>query len=930
VNVPSATYRLQFRSGLTFDAAAAVLPYLRDLGVSHIYASPILKAVKGSPHGYEVTDPAEIDPELGGREALDRLFEILKDLGLSWIQDIVPNHMSYSSGNRCLMDIMEKGPRSRYRGFFDIDWEHPYQELRGRVLAPFLAEFYGTCLDRADIQLTFGPDGFAFAFGEAAFPLRIEDYAGVLRTGLPDAGRLDGPGREGISELAELADEFAKLGAPGDPAVFDETVSRLKADLEALSGRSLAVSGHIGGVLRGLNGTKGRPQTFDALDELLRRQNFRLSFWKVGNEELNYRRFFAINGLVSMRTERPEVFGFLHDLIFGLIREGKVAGLRIDHLDGLHDPREYLRRVRESFPDLFIVAEKILDRSEELPPDMPLQGTTGYDFLNRVNGLFVDRGGEAAFDRLYARFTGLQPGYRDLVVQKKRLFMGTRMAGDIDNLARVLKAILGASRYGRDMTSFGLKRGLVEMLAHFPVYRTYVSEGRVSGQDESVIREAAGRAKASLPGSFFEIGLIERILLLQHEEGTPEPERREWERFVKRFQQLSCALMAKGAEDTTFYIYNRLLALNEVGGDPAAFGTTADEFHEFQRRRRDRGPDSLNATATHDTKRGEDARARIAVLSEMPKEWEAALKAFAKACRKLKRSVNGRPAPSPNDEYLIYQALVGAYPFAADERAALPDRMRSYVVKAIREAKVHTAWIRPDTDYEAACEGFVSGLFDGPASPAFMKAFLPFVKRVSAFGIFDSLSQLLLKTCSPGVPDIYQGGELWDLSLVDPDNRRPVDFERRKRLLAGIRAGEADLPGLVAELLEHREDGRIKLYTTRRLLAARASRADLFRDGDYIPLETSGRYGDHIVGFARSGAAGWCVALAPRFLSRVIREDEVPLGEGVWRDTAIAWPEGRPAGFDNVLTGQRVLLEKASKVGGILDLFPVALLVASS
>lgn len=930
MNVPTATYRLQFRSALTFEAAAALLPYLKDLGASHVYASPILKAAKGSPHGYDVADPAEIDPELGGREALERLFESLKALGLSWIQDIVPNHMSYGSGNRCLMDVLAKGPRSRYRGFFDIDWEHPYQELRGRVLAPFLAEFYGTCLDRADIQLTLGPDGFAFAYGETVFPLRIEDYAGVLRIGLPDPERLEGPDREEISGLARLADEFAKLGASGEPAAFDQTVSRLKAALFALFGKSRAVSGHIGGVLKALNGAKGQPSTFDALDELLRRQNFRLSFWKVGNEELNYRRFFAINGLVSMRTERPEVFDFLHALVFSLIRERKIAGLRIDHLDGLHDPREYLRRIREAFPDLFVVAEKILDRSEELPPDMPLQGTTGYDFLNRVNGLFVDRDGETAFDRLYARFTGLQLSYHDLVVQKKRLFMGTRMAGDIDNLAHVLKAILGASRYGRDMTSFGLKRGLVEMLAHFPVYRTYVSEGNVSGRDESIIREAAARARANLPGSVFELGLIERILLLHHEDGVPEPERRERERFTKRFQQLSCSLMAKGAEDTTFYIYNRLLALNEVGGDPAVFGTTVDDFHEFQRRRRDRGPYSLNATATHDTKQGEDTRARIAVLSEMPKEWEAALGAFAKACRKLKRPVNGRPAPSPNDEYLIYQALVGAYPFAADERAALPDRMRSYIVKAIREAKVHTAWIRPDTDYEAACEGFVDGLFDGPASPAFMKAFLPFVKRVSAFGIFDSLSQLLLKTSSPGVPDIYQGCELWDLSLVDPDNRRPVDFERRKRLLAEILAREADLPGLVAELLEHREDGRIKLFATRRLLAARASHADLFRDGDYVPLETSGRYGDHIVGFARSSAAGWCVALAPRLLSRVIREDELPLGEGIWRDTAIAWPEGRPAGFDNVLTGQRVLLENVSKVGGILDLFPVALLVAES
>jgi (1->4)-alpha-D-glucan 1-alpha-D-glucosylmutase len=925
VNVPLATYRIQLRSGLSFEAAARVLPYLKALGVSHVYASPILKAAKGSSHGYDTADPAEVDPELGGRDGLDRLFEKAASLGLSWLQDIVPNHMSYGPENPYLMDVLEKGPRSRYRGYFDVDWDHPYQELRGTLLAPFLADFYGTCLDRAEIQLVLREHGFFFTYGGMSFPLRLEDYAGVIRSGGPSLDGLAGPDHD---RLIELAEAFQKLEEAVDEEAYAKDASRLKASLSALCGASQAVSRHIDGVLRRLDGVKAQPSSFDALDDLLRRQNFRLSFWKVGNEELNYRRFFAINGLVSMRTEDPQVFDFLHALTFGLVREGRIAGLRIDHLDGLYDPLEYLGRLRAAFPDLYVVAEKILGRTEDLPAEMPLQGTTGYDFLSALNDLFVDESGEETFARLYARFTGQAAGFHDLVVQKKRLFMGSRMAGDIDNLAHILKTILGASRYGRDMTIYGLKRALVEILAHFPVYRTYVSDGGPTERDRILIKEAADRARLNLPGSVFELDLIEGLLLLRHGAETPEPERREWARFAKRFQQLSCALMAKGAEDTTFYVYNRLLSLNEVGGDPAVFGASVRDFHGFQARRRERGPHSLNATATHDTKRGEDARARLDVLSEMPREWDAALKTFARANRKLKSLVNGLPAPSPNDEYLIYQALLGAYPFAADELPDLPRRMRAYVVKAIREAKVHTAWIRPDTDYETACERFVTSLLDGTAPPSFRRTFFLLQKKAAAYGIFNSLSQLLLKMTCPGIPDIYQGCELWDLSLVDPDNRRPVDFAQRAKLLEEITAREADLPGLVGELLERRYDGRVKLFATWRLLKARGMLPELFRDGAYIPLETTGRSRDNLVAFARKSEHECVIALAPRLVSRLVREDGLPLGEPVWRDTAASLPEDFPDRYVDIFTGRAVEAASRLPAGEALVLFPAALLIA--
>ncbi len=930
MNIPVSTYRIQFRPEFGFDSASEILQYLKELGISTIYASPVFKSRKASIHGYDIVDPAEINPELGGTEKFDILVRKTKELGLGWLQDIVPNHMAYDSENRYLMDILEKGIHSKYHGYFDIEWDHPYDNLKGRVLAPFLGEFYGTCLDRADIKLKFNKNGFSFSYFDFIFPLRIEDYLWVLKFDLHLLEQKVGRESGDFLSFSGIIHEFEKICAEDVPFDRDARISSAKASLEKLYYTSGQISTHLDSVLTHINGAEGQPATFCALDELLSRQNFRFSYWKVGNEELNYRRFFTINGLMCMRIEDRPIFDFVHMLIFRLAKENKLDGLRIDHLDGLYNPMEYLHRLKEVLPDIYVIAEKILDPFEALPDDMNLQGTTGYDFLNFNNGIFVDKENEKKFKNLYIHFTGMRTSYKELVAAKKRLFMGMHMAGDIDNLAHLLKKILGASRYGRDMTIYGLKRGIVEMMAQFPIYRTYVFAGHLSRHDEVYIKEAAARAKNNQPGLVYELDLIERTLLLYYGAETPDAERQEWEHFTNRFQQLSGALMAKGMEDTTFYIYNRLMSLNEVGGDPSIFGVTLKDFHEFNNFKLSKWRNSLNATGTHDTKRGEDVRARINVLSEMPEEWISALRVFSKANRKFKKAHNGNLAPEKNDEYLIYQVLLGAYPFSDTELPAFRLRIKEYIVKAIREAKVHTAWIKPDSAYEEACVNFVEAILDPERSPDFMKSFLAFQKKIAFFGVFNSLSQVLLKIASPGVPDFYQGTELWDFNLVDPDNRRLIDFKKRSDFLYGIKTRENDLVALVKELLAGKEDGRIKLFTIYRAIRARNEFMELFRNGDYMALEVKGRCSDHLIAFARKSQDACCVVIVPRFLSKIIGTGDLPLGRGVWQDTAITLPDGFSPELHNIFTGESINKGRTVDVADILNVFPLALLVGRS
>ena len=841
MNTPTATYRIQFSPSFGFQAANSVISYLADLGISDLYASPIFKAVKGSLHGYDVVDPNHLNPELGGLSDFEALAAELRKHNMGWIQDIVPNHMAMDSENRLLMDILENGYRSKYFQFFDVDWDHPAASLNKRILAPFLGRFYGECLEDGEIALQYGPDGFKVAYYNIAFPLRIESYLNLFKN-LAHLKRKLAEDNPDFIKLLGILYVLKTLSSSDEPEERSNQIKFIQRTLWELYNSNAVIKAFVDETLRTFNGEKGKAESFNFLDDLLSQQLFRLSFWKVAAEEINYRRFFCVNGLISLRVEDEHVLNHTHGLIFDLIERRIVTGLRIDHVDGLYDPTSYLQKVRDRAPTTYIVVEKILNLNEDLPPFWPVQGTTGYDFTNYVNELFCQKENERAFSRIYSSVTGLKNSYEDVVRDNKKLMIQEDMASDVHNLALLLKKISSRDRHGSDITLNALQRALTEVLAVFPVYRTYISQVAVSENDRKTILEAVDRARANFPALLHGFTFVRRFLLLDFPDYVSEEEKRDWLHFAMRFQQLTGPVMAKGVEDTTLYGYNRLVSLNEVGGRPDHFGCSLEEFHNFNTKKRDLWPDSLNATSTHDTKRGEDVRARINVLSEMPDEWLKKLRTWIKINRGKKKRVQGLAVPDRNDEYFLYQTLIGAFPFSDADYPDFVQRIKAYIVKAVREAKVHTAWLKPDTEYEDAYVSFAERILARSQANAFLKDIIPFCRRVSHYGMLNSLSQTLIKITSPGVPDFYQGTELWDLSLVDPDNRRPVDFEKRRAMLAGIREEEdSNIDRLIRDLLSTREDGKIKLFLIYRALKARRTHREIFQEGAYLPLESGGK-----------------------------------------------------------------------------------------
>jgi (1->4)-alpha-D-glucan 1-alpha-D-glucosylmutase len=721
------------------------------------------------------------------------------------------------------------------------------------------------------------------------------------------------------------------LSSSDEPEERSNQIKFVQRTLWELYTSNAVIKAFVDETLRTFNGEKGKAESFNFLDDLLSQQLFRLSFWKVAAEEINYRRFFCVNGLISLRVEDEHVLNHTHGLIFDLIERGIVTGLRIDHVDGLYDPTSYLQKVRDRAPTTYIVVEKILNLNEELPPFWPVQGTTGYDFTNQVNELFCEKENERAFSRIYSSVTGLKNSYEDLVRDNKKLMIQEDMASDVHNLALLLKKISSRDRHGSDITLNALRRALTEVLAVFPVYRTYISQVAVAENDRKTILAAVDRARANFPALLHGFTFVRRFLLLDFPDYVAEEEKRDWLHFAMRFQQFTGPVMAKGVEDTTLYGYNRLVSLNEVGGRPDHFGCSLEEFHHFNTKKNDLWPDSLNATATHDTKRGEDVRARINVLSEMPDEWRKKLRTWIRLNRGKKKRVQGVAVPDRNDEYFLYQTLIGAWPFSEADYPDFVQRIKAYIVKAVREAKVHTAWLKPDTEYENAYVSFAEKILARSQANAFLKDLIPFCRRGSHYGMLNSLSQTLIKMTSPGVPDFYQGTELWDLSLVDPDNRRPVDFEKRRALLSGIREQEdSPIDRLIRDLLSTREDGKIKLFLIYRALKARNTHRKIFQEGAYLPLESGGRFGGHVIAFARRHEQQWAIVVAPRFLSRLVQEGDFPLGRPVWQDTEVVMPDGAPAAWRNVITSEVLSAGQALSVGDILRGFPVALLMGEA
>ncbi|MFH1440467.1 MAG: malto-oligosyltrehalose synthase [Candidatus Omnitrophota bacterium] len=926
MRIPISTYRIQFNHNFDFKSAGKIISYLAELGISDLYASPVFKAKKGSLHGYDIVDSRQLNPELGSQSDFDQLISEVKNKGLFWLQDIVPNHMAFDSQNTILMDVLEKGKESPYYNFFDIDWDHPYESIKGRILAPFLGKFYAEALENGEIQLNYDESGLTIKYYDLKFPLKIESYIEVFEHNLGGLEQALGSNDYDFTSFLGALHFLKNFISSEQTSIQPEQIIQSKKTFWQLYSSNQRIKDFIEENIKSFNGIKGQPESFNALDKLISQQSFRLSFWKVAAEEINYRRFFTINELISLKVEDETVFNFTHELIFKLINEGKFSGIRVDHVDGLYDPAAYLKRLRSKMPDTYIIVEKILESKEELPHSWPVQGTTGYDFMNYVNGVFCKKDNDKEFSKLYYKFTEIHTSYEDLVCAKKRLIIGKHLAGNIDNLAHLLKRISAKDRYGRDITLYGLRRALVEVMTHFPVYRTYINQEIFTENDKSYIKETIAQSRKEIPGLIYEFNFIEKFLLLEFHDSLSERERQEWINFVMSFQQYTAPLMAKGFEDTILYTYNKLISLNEVGGNPNLFGYLPEEFHRFNKQRIESFPYTVNATSTHDVKRGEDIRARINVLSEIPREWQDCLKSWSKLNQIRKKKANNINMLDENDEYFIYQTILGAFPFEHEQIPNFIERMKEYVIKAVREAKVHTAWIKSDTDYENACLNFIGAILNNSEDNKFMQAFMPFQKKIAHYGVFNSLSQVFLKLTCPGVPDFYQGAELWDLSLVDPDNRRLVDFNKREIFLNEIKSRLNNPLDLINELLLDKQDGRIKLYLIYSLLQARKQRQDFFQNAAYIPLEVEGAYKNNIIAFARKYNNDCAIFAAARFFTSLVKEDALPLGIQVWADTNIIIPKELANSWKDVIIKQNIDNMEKLPAGKLFEYLPVCFL----
>jgi isoamylase len=936
-----ATYRVQLSPAFGFAALTGVLDYLARLGVTDVYTSPILEAPPASQHGYDVVDHAKLRGAFGGEAGFEALARGLRQHRLGLLLDWVPNHMGVEDGrNRWWNDVLENGPSSTFAECFDIDWDPPKRGLADRVLLPILGGQYGEVLEAGELRLVYEEGSFRLAYYGHRLPIGPKTLVPILERVSAGAGL--GQTDLAVEELESILSAMRHLPDRREtrPELRVERAREkevIKRRLRALLDEVPAFRERLDAVLEEVNGRVGDPASFDLLDRLLGAQGYRLASWRVASEEINYRRFFDINELAAIRMESPEVFQQAHALLFQLLEAGSVSALRLDHTDGLYDPLGYFealqrpfrlpgQRFKASMDDLArplpILVEKILERGEPLDASWPIDGTTGYEFGAAVTGLWVDRRSERELTLLYESFTGDRTPFAEHVYQSKHQILRYSLASEVYTLGRSLELIAGANRRWRDFTLISLSRALIEVLAAFPVYRTYLREGAPpSEHDQRRIREAiqtARRRNPALSVSVFEF--LEEVLLLRTHE--TEAERAERERFALRFQQLTGPVKAKAVEDTAFYRYNRLVCLNEVGNDPGIFGTSVDDFHAQNAERARTWPLGMVSTSTHDSKRGEDASARIAVLSELPDLWRRALRAFGTIVEPFRDTVDGQPAPSRNLEYLFYQTLLGAWPPGWDgrtQREELVRRLGEFLRKASKEAKQQTSWTSPNPAYDAAVERFVPAIMN---HEPFMNEMGRLAAVVAPHGAANGLSQTLLKLCSPGIPDTYQGAELWNQNLVDPDNRRPVDFERLRRLLDEVEAEGARAPaGFAGRLLSQYADGRIKLWVVQRALELRKRVPELFLRGDYEPLDG----GEHVVAFTRASGAQRLVCAAAR-LSYRKTGGEAPFAVGeAWGRSTLRLPyAGR---YVEVLSGRELVLEPETRLSALFAELPLALLL---
>lgn len=975
VTVPAATYRLQFNKDFTFQAAANLIPYLADLGISHVYASPYLKARGGSLHGYDIIDHNSLNPEVGTDEDFARFVETLAKHGMHQVLDIVPNHMCVeSSDNLWWQDVLENGVASSRAGYFDINWSPIKRELTNKVLLPVLGAQFGKILENRELSLAYQEGSFNVWYYEQRFPLSPESIAQILSLRLDELElNLAEEDREAFEDLHSIIGAFERLPSGNEPdetALIERTREKdvTKRRLWKLYNDSRPIREFIDRTVDTFNGEPGNPASFAPMERLLLQQSFRIAHWRVATEEINYRRFFDINALGAIRIELAPVFDEVHRFVLDLIGSGRLAGFRIDHADGLYNPVKYFHQLQyacfqklwnpghlqqEGTPDadvsrermtqtyqqlldadpefkpFYVLGEKILLQKEDIPRDWTIHGETGYSFINTLNHLFLKQENSGTFDTFYRTFTGTQDSFRSLLYQKKKLVMYSSMSSELNTLGHRLSGLAETNRHTRDFTLYSLIKALVEVIAYFPVYRTYTNSLQVGEADQEQINHAVDRAQKKARGmdpSVFDF--VRDVLTLRFYDDMTDENKFQWLDFVMRFQQITGPVMAKGMEDTTFYVYNRFISLNEVGGDPESFGMSIAEFHSLNLERLKSVPHGMLASSTHDTKRSEDVRARISLLSELPDEWVGAVSRWNRNNHRHKKLVEDEIVPNTNKEYHLYQTLVGAWPVNSDDPAVFAGftgRIQEYMLKALREAKEHTSWINPNVPYEQGVAAFIDAILSDRTFRDDMKLFLvPLAKA----GMYSSLSMTLLKLTCPGVPDFYQGSELWDLRLVDPDNRQPVDYERRARFLDQLKRmeDEAGRKAVAEALLEKMEDGRVKLFLIRQVLRFRREYASLFRDGEYLPLEVHGK-ADHVCAFSRSSGDDEAVVVAPRFFMELTGNGRrKPCGSETWENAFLSLPSSSGK-YRNILTGDCYEVTKGGlPLGDVLQVFPVALL----
>ena len=940
--IPSCTYRLQFNRKFTFAQAREIVPYLRKLGVSDAYASPYFQARPESLHGYDITDHNKLNAAIGSREEYDAWIAELHAHEIGQVLDFVPNHMGIGEPlNIWWQDVLENGPSSPYAPYFDIDWRPLKSDLHDKVLLPILGDQYGRVLERGELRVRFADGAFFICYYDHELPIAPGTYRYILEVALENLAPYKD--KDFYAELQSIltALEYLPKRTETDPERIAEREREkeiIKRRLERRCQEEPRVQEAIDKALAQINGKAGDPRSFDKLDELLNAQAYRLAFWRVAAEEINYRRFFDVNDLAAIRQELPEVFEATHKLVVDLVGKGAVTGLRIDHPDGLYLPREYCenlqRRCAKALgiplpPDgraIYMIVEKILTGGETLRKDWPVHGTTGYDFANQVTQLLVDSSAEGEITNTFRKFIGHSLHFGHLVYAKKRQVMRLALANDVAVLGNLADRLSEQNRWFRDFTLQALARAVRETIACFPVYRTYLAPDRpLSDEDRQVIARAIFSAKRRNPGieeSVF--NFLRDILLFKFPENLDDAAREAHAQFVLKFQQYTGPVMAKGLEDTVFYIFNRLAALNEVGGEPQQFGIGLEQFHQRNQDRQRDWPATLLTTSTHDTKRSEDVRARMAAISEVSQLWRSSLPRWRTANRRLRKRIEDLDAPDANEEYLLYQTLLGAWPIAQSgvpEKKVAPEfveRIQAYMKKALNEAKLNTSWIQPNEEWLSAMNGFVAKILEDSPKNKFLPAFLPVVEEIARLGAINSLTQVLLKLSSPGVPDIYQGNEIWDFSLVDPDNRRPVDYKRRREMLDTLSLTKPE------ELLQKWPDGRIKMFLIQRLLQFRNEHVDLFKRGNYLPILASGALTDCCISFARQFENKWIVVIATRLSSRL---GFPPMGEK-WKDTIVDFPETLSVGTAReIFTGREVPMKNRQlRLADTLAILPFAVI----